>query len=67
MDALTLHYYTHPGGWLNKGAATGFDKETEPLYFENRASKEIPTSVDEDDDNESSVLDVPPFLRPRKF
>lgn len=47
--------------------ATGFDKETEPLYFENRASKEIPTSVDEDDDNESSVLDVPPFLRPRKF
>ena len=28
MDALTLHYYTHPGGWLNKGAATGFDKET---------------------------------------
>ena len=28
MDALTLHYYTHPGGWLNKGPATGFDKET---------------------------------------
>ena len=24
-------------------------------------------NVDEDDDNESSVLDVPPFLRPRKF
>ena len=28
MDALTLHYYTHPGGWLNKGPATGFDEKT---------------------------------------
>lgn len=28
MDAITLHYYTYPGGWLNKGPATGFDKET---------------------------------------
>ena len=26
MDALTLHYYTHPGGWENKGPATGFDE-----------------------------------------
>lgn len=28
MDALTLHYYTHPGGWLNKGSATNFDEKT---------------------------------------
>ncbi|AJG99739.1 alpha-N-arabinofuranosidase [Clostridium beijerinckii] len=28
MDAFTLHYYTHPGGWLNKGPATGFDEKT---------------------------------------
>ena len=28
MDALTLHYYTHQGGWLNKGPATGFDEKT---------------------------------------
>ena len=28
MDALTLHYYTHPGGWFNKGPATGFNEET---------------------------------------
>ena len=25
MDALTLHYYTHPGGWFNKGPAVEFD------------------------------------------
>ncbi len=24
MDALTLHYYTMPGGWVDKGAALGF-------------------------------------------
>ena len=28
MDALTLHYYTHPGGWLNKGPARDFDDNT---------------------------------------
>jgi len=28
MDALTLHYYTHPAGWLNKGSATNFDEKT---------------------------------------
>jgi len=28
MDAFTLHYYTHPGGWLNKGPATEFDEKT---------------------------------------
>ncbi len=48
--------------------ATGFDKETEPLYFENRSSKDIKTSlVSDDDSDEGSVLDIPPFLRNRKF
>jgi cell division protein FtsZ len=46
--------------------ATGFNKETEPLYFENRVSKEVPVS-DDDNDDEGSVLDIPPFLRNRKF
>ena len=27
MDALTLHYYTIPGGWDNKMPALGFDEE----------------------------------------
>ncbi|RQW20148.1 alpha-N-arabinofuranosidase [Bacillus sp. C1-1] len=27
MDGLTLHYYTVPGTWQNKGAATGFSEE----------------------------------------
>ena len=27
MDALSLHYYVHPGGWMNKGSATEFDGE----------------------------------------
>ena len=31
MDALTLHYYTHPGGWENKGSATVFD---ESVWYE---------------------------------
>ena len=26
MDGLSLHYYTHPGGWDNKGSATEFDE-----------------------------------------
>ncbi|WP_031552087.1 alpha-N-arabinofuranosidase [Parvularcula oceani] len=26
MDAVSLHYYTFPGSWENKGAATGFDE-----------------------------------------
>lgn len=26
MDGLSLHYYTHPGGWENKGSATDFDE-----------------------------------------
>ena len=28
MDGLSLHYYTHPGGWENKGSATEFDEKT---------------------------------------
>ena len=27
MNGLSLHYYTHPGGWENKGSATEFDEE----------------------------------------
>jgi len=27
MDAISLHYYTFPGSWENKGAATGFTEE----------------------------------------
>ncbi len=26
MEALSLHYYVHPGGWLSKGSATDFDE-----------------------------------------
>ena len=25
MDGISLHYYTHPGGWEHKGSATDFD------------------------------------------
>lgn len=31
MDGLSLHYYTHPGGWENKGSATAFD---ESVWYE---------------------------------
>ena len=47
MDAISLHYYTHPGGWLNKGPATGFDKETwyismnKTLYIEELINRHI--------------------------
>ena len=27
MDGLSLHYYTLPGGWENKGSATDFDEK----------------------------------------
>ena len=27
MDALSLHYYVHPGGWENKGSATEFSTD----------------------------------------
>ena len=27
MDGISLHYYTHPGGWMNKGSATDFTDE----------------------------------------
>ncbi len=26
MDLLSLHYYTHPHGWMNKGSATKFNE-----------------------------------------
>ena len=47
--------------------ATGFDKETEPLYYENRAKEVQKPPVTEDTDDTRSVLDIPPFLRNRKF
>lgn len=40
MDGLSLHYYTHPGGWDNKGSATEFDEDmwyqtlSKTLYIE---------------------------------
>ena len=27
MDGISLHYYTHPGGWMNKGSATEFSNK----------------------------------------
>jgi len=48
--------------------ATGFDKGTEPLYFENRVQRDKPIIENNDDDSDGgSVLDIPPFLRNRKF
>ena len=48
--------------------ATGFDKETEPLYYENRMSKDkFMNSSRDDDDDDTSILNIPPFLRDRKF
>ena len=35
--------------------ATGFDKETEPLYFENRASKENKIDLMNDDDDKNNL------------
>ena len=40
MDGLSLHYYTHPVGWENKGSATDFDEKmwyqtlSKTLYIE---------------------------------
>ena len=31
MDALSLHYYVHPGGWEHKGSATEFDV---PMWYQ---------------------------------
>ncbi len=48
--------------------ATGFDKETEPLYYENRVSKDkFMNSSRDDEDDDTSILNIPPFLRDRKF
>ena len=45
--------------------ATGFDKETETMYYENRESKMVNQAPVQEE--EQSVLDIPPFLRNRKF
>lgn len=40
MDGLSLHYYTHPEGWMEKGSATDFDENvwyktlSKTLYME---------------------------------
>ncbi|MCR5743142.1 MAG: alpha-N-arabinofuranosidase [Lachnospiraceae bacterium] len=40
MDGLSLHYYTHPEGWIEKGSATEFDEKvwyktlSKTLYIE---------------------------------
>ena len=48
--------------------ATGFDKETEPLYYDSRnTNQKSVNNIDNDDEDEGSVLDIPPFLRNRKF
>lgn len=45
MDGLSLHYYTHPGGWHNKGSATQFDEKDwyitmhKALFMENLIEK----------------------------
>ncbi|MCI5650418.1 MAG: alpha-N-arabinofuranosidase [Fusicatenibacter sp.] len=45
MDGLSLHYYTHPGGWENKGSATDFDEKMwyqtmkKTLYMEELISR----------------------------
>lgn len=45
MDGLSLHYYTHPGGWENKGSALDFDDKmwyqtlSKTLYMETLISK----------------------------
>ena len=45
MDALSLHYYVHPGGWENKGSATEFDTDmwyktmSKALYMEELVTK----------------------------
>lgn len=47
MDGLSLHYYTHPGGWEHKGPATGFDDKIwyeslkKTLYMEELIDKHI--------------------------
>ena len=47
--------------------ATGFDKETKPMYYDNRGKRENIINNDDSDDDDSSPLDIPPFLRNRKF
>ena len=45
MDGLSLHYYTHPGGWEHKGSALDFDEKmwyqtlSKTLYMEELITK----------------------------
>ena len=45
MDGLSLHYYVHPGGWMNKGSATEFGLDmwyktmAKALYMEELVSE----------------------------
>ncbi len=45
--------------------ATGFEKGGEPLYYDNRSNSQMETQ-DSEKEEESTVLDIPPFLRNRK-
>lgn len=53
--------------------ATGFEKPTEPLYHTyGEIKKEMPRQQvkpvdDDDDDDDTSEIDIPPFLRNKKF
>lgn len=54
--------------------ATGFEKQTEPLYHtygeikrETPKEKVSTTQNDDDDDDDTSEIDIPPFLRNKKF
>ena len=50
MDGLSLHYYTVPGTWQNKGSATEFTKKNglltmkKTLYMEELITRSIPQS-----------------------
>lgn len=54
--------------------ATGFEKQTEPLYHtygeikKESPKQQIPISNnDDDDDDDTSEIDIPPFLRNKKY
>ena len=51
--------------------ATGFEKPTEPLYHtygEIKKERQQPAKpIDDDDDDDTSEIDIPPFLRNKKF
>ena len=53
--------------------ATGFEKQTEPLYHtygeikKESPKQQIPISNNDDDDDDTSEIDIPPFLRNKKY